>query len=392
MGEEQNYSWIQQGSNFYKVDESGNMIFTPEIPEDMTGVYVAERDTGETVDDPSTKRIYYSVGKGYARNTDGYRLRAKGKKQRKDDIRKILSGSENTDADINTVSAAETALHEVYKDDSQFGRFFKNDGNLRKRALRNKKFLNELSKNRYSSNENYREIDGVQTISMGTDKDAETFTNRLNRIIHPELTKVFPGHFESSRVRRNNSRNNTRVVTRNPQDRSDRPEKRCIKCEKQKKLANAGRFQNTSTSTRVKNRSVKKPKLTWVERNTDNIGAKINTSYEYDQTPVIETLYAQPFQGSEKTIVEQQQTLPITTTSSSSSETISRPIKKSLTHKKSSKPTKPITTITRSISKKTTPSQSASKQYKIYYDPDGKEIKREIVNEKIGGLLKYISK
>ena len=84
MGEEQNYSWIQKGSNFYKVDESGNMIFTPEIPIDMTGVYVAERDTGQTVDDLNTKRTYYSVGNGYARNTDGYRLRAEGRNQRRD--------------------------------------------------------------------------------------------------------------------------------------------------------------------------------------------------------------------------------------------------------------------------------------------------------------------
>jgi hypothetical protein len=61
MDEEQNYSWIQQGSNFYKVDASGNMIFTPEIPEDMAGVYVAERDTGEMVDDPTTAQTYYRV-------------------------------------------------------------------------------------------------------------------------------------------------------------------------------------------------------------------------------------------------------------------------------------------------------------------------------------------
>jgi hypothetical protein len=47
MGEEQNYTWVQEGSNFYKVDDQGNKIFTTEAPADMTGVYVMERAINE---------------------------------------------------------------------------------------------------------------------------------------------------------------------------------------------------------------------------------------------------------------------------------------------------------------------------------------------------------
>ena len=131
---------------------------------------------------------------------------------------------------------------------------------------------------------------------MGTDTDARRFAQRLDNIVYPTLTKVIPGHFDNSNMHRNNSRNNTRTVTRDPQDQSRQPEKRCITCEKQKELANAGRSQNTSTSTPVKNRLAKKSKSRWVGRQTHNIGSIYNTSYEYDQMPLMGEEYAVPVQ------------------------------------------------------------------------------------------------
>lgn len=281
---------------WYETDSNNEIIYTRTAPENMEGILTREYDTGQTVDDPNTKRTYYSVGDGYARDTDGYRLRAYGRGQRRDNIRAILSGNLTKGVkNINEVTDAEKALYNVYGTHKQFGRFFKDDGNLRRRALRNKSFLNELKSNRYSSDENYRENDDIQTISMGTDKDARLFAQRLDNIIYPTLTKVVPGHFESSRMRRNNSQTKAQIVTRNPHEQS-RPQKKCKNCEKQKELANAGRSQSTSTSTPTRNRPVKRSKLKWIGRETRDIGATYNTSYEYDQMPLMSKEYAVPVQ------------------------------------------------------------------------------------------------
>jgi hypothetical protein len=100
---------------WYETDSNGEIIYTRNTPENMEGVLTREYDTGETVDDPNTKRTYYSVGDGYARNTDGYRLRAYGRGTRRDSIRAILSGRRDKDyANINDVTDAEKALYNVY--------------------------------------------------------------------------------------------------------------------------------------------------------------------------------------------------------------------------------------------------------------------------------------
>ena len=143
---------------------------------------------------------------------------------------------------------------------------------------------------------------------MGNDQNAKSFVNRLDNIIYPTLTKVVPGHFDNSRLRRNNSQNNAQTVTRNPQDQSRHPKKRCKKCEEQKKLVNAGRFQNTSTNTPAQNRPVKRSKLKWIGRTTHDIGSNYNTSYEYDQIPLMDEEYAVPVQLIPKSEVETRST------------------------------------------------------------------------------------
>ena len=100
---------------WYETDSNNEIIYTRTAPENMEGVLTREYDTGETVDDPSTKRTYYSVGKGYAGDTEGYRLKAYGRRQRRKDIRAILSGNPTKGVkNINEVTDAEKALYNTY--------------------------------------------------------------------------------------------------------------------------------------------------------------------------------------------------------------------------------------------------------------------------------------
>lgn len=337
MDEEQNYSWIQQGSNFYKVDASGNMIFTPEIPENMTGVYVAERDTGEMVDDPTTAQTYYRVYNKDPKKQKGH-ITLQGRRDRNKAIKTLYNNEE-----LKTELFGENiANYNKY----QFRKYIKSDMGRRALGGSNKKrtFV----------------INGEVTTRdpMGRKYDNEEYANLANDILNPERKTV---DFSKEQIGNINTRHT--VYELQP----------CRQC--------------PSGSQWVKKEKGGDHPIYGLKRNVNINQVDIVPETEYDQMPVIETLYAQPFQGSEKTITESQQTPPVVKTTSSTSSK-----QKSIHGKKSSNTNKKISITTRSTSKKITPSQSASKQYKIYYDPNGKEIKREIVNEKIGGLLKYISK
>lgn len=346
MEKEQNYSWIQKGSNFYKVDNSGNMIFTTKTPEDMTGVYVAERATEEMVDDPTTAQTYYKVYNKDPKKQKG-RITLQGRSDRNKAIKTLYNNDE-----LKTQWFGEDVAN---YNRAKFRRYIKSDDGRRA--------LGGFNKERTIN------INGEKTTRdpIGRRYDNEEHANLANDILNPERKTI---DFSKEQIGNINTRHT--VYELQP----------CRQC--------------PSGSQWVKKEKGGDTPIYGLKRRVNIKQTDIIPETEYDQMPVIETLYAQPYQGSEKTIVEQQQ-IPATTkiTSSISSKTVSKPVKKLPTRKKSIKPTKPkksITTTTKTTSKKVTPPQASSKKYKIYYDPDGKEIKREIVNEKIGGLLKYISK
>lgn len=55
------YTYDKVTGQWYETDDKGNMIYTSERPENMTGVYEKSYNTGEMLDDPSTMRSNYIV-------------------------------------------------------------------------------------------------------------------------------------------------------------------------------------------------------------------------------------------------------------------------------------------------------------------------------------------
>lgn len=86
----------QETNSWYETDENGNIIFTSDKPTDMANVLTREVDTGNTIDDPSSLRQYYTVGDGYKKDVSdkGWRLTRDARIYRRKSMKDILAHPE----------------------------------------------------------------------------------------------------------------------------------------------------------------------------------------------------------------------------------------------------------------------------------------------------------
>lgn len=86
----------QETNSWYETDENGNIIFTSDKPTNMTNVLTREVYTGNTIDDPSSLRTYYTVGDGYRKDISdkGWKLTTDARIYRRKSMKDILAHPE----------------------------------------------------------------------------------------------------------------------------------------------------------------------------------------------------------------------------------------------------------------------------------------------------------
>lgn len=349
--------WIKdENGNWRQVDENGELVYVTERPDDMSNVLTREVETGNMINDPKTARTIYNVG-NYDVDTEGYKITHDGRRNRRQAINYLTRG--------NNVSKFEKYAYGKYGD-GQFSKFFRDNGNLRRRAFRNDDFLQALSQDEYS------------TADLGS--SAKSIAKNVTKIVNPQLRKkTQKGHWYDGK-------GNIWVMT----GWGDKFVPWCPTCNN----LDAGGYYIKVPIWDQKSIDVKK----WYGPLYDTTETNMQSRVEYDQVPEMRTEYSVPSQGSTGIITETE-TIPGTTTVKQQPvQTVSNK-KRSVraSGAKSSANTRSATT-NRSVRKTqtvnntvTTEPTTIQHQWQIEYDPDGNEVSRTQIN-KLGGLLRFISK
>lgn len=259
------YVYDKTTGKYYEVDESGNMIFTNEAPAEGTeGVYEATR----LVTPSEEVRRSYTISK-YNKDTDGYKLRREGRQQQRNARREILGG-------FGTQTSYERYLKQNYTDNPEFSKFFRKNGNLRRRALKDESFLNALASRTYNTDDKYQYQLGKKTITKTLGKKAKTLAQYVNSLVNPTLAKKT----ESGKVVSDTYTANIWDGTGTWQEKEI-----CPQC-----------HDGRTIKVWVPNTNpVELPKLAWEPATYDKTKGKINENIEYSD-PVVENIYAVPVQ------------------------------------------------------------------------------------------------
>ena len=264
-----------ENGQFYAIDDQGNIIFTGEAASG-DGVLTREVETGNMVNDPKTARTIYNVG-NYDVDTEGYKITYDGRRRRRQAVNYLTRG--------NNVSKFEKYAYGKYGD-GQFSEFFRDNGNLRRRAFRNDDFLQALSQDDYS------------TADLGS--SAKYIAQNVTKIVNPQLRKkTQKGHWYDGK-------GSIWAITGVGQKYIPW----CPTCNNY----DAGGYYMKVPVWSKKSIDVKK----WSGPNYDTTESDIQSRVEYDQVPEMTTEYASPVQLVNRSSVESRElntsTPPKTTT------------------------------------------------------------------------------
>lgn len=287
--------WIlHENGNYYQTsDDAGTLdnIVYNEGSSDAPGALNIQRATGRMIEDKDkTVGTVYTINKGYGEDITGARLSRQGRQGRRHAISSLLNK--------RNVTKAERLFYNEYGQ-GEFANLFRNDGNLRRRAFRNKDFLNTIASREYSTNDVYN-LKG-KTLGNSASRIAENIDNIVNPTL---IRKTANGKFVKGQKEYKVPK--TKLVRKTIYP---------FGC----RSAECGvEVMVPQTTMQTKERQG----LIWQKAQYDNINSFVQSRDIYGQKPEMADFHALPAETTTTTSNENrtlQQSTPATTTSSTTS-------------------------------------------------------------------------